>query len=88
MSTIVRNPQVISDEVEGTRMLCHTGYVEFFRLNPTAAQIWDLCEGNDLNEIIERLRKLYPGESHEYLAQEAQRFVRSLAEAHLVEITG
>lgn len=88
MRKIIRNPQVISDEVDGTRMLCHTGFVEFFRLNATGAQIWDICEGHDVDNVVKRLIEIYPGEEHDYLTQEAQRFVSSMEAAGLVEIQG
>lgn len=86
MRKIKRNPQVISDEVEGTRMLCHTGFVEFFRLNATGAQIWDICEGKDIDSVVNHLIEIYPGVKHDYLIQEAQLFVSSMEAAGLVEM--
>ncbi len=68
-------------------MLCHTGFVEFFRLNATGAQIWDICEGTDVDEIVKRLIDIYPGEKHDHLDQEARQFVSSMEQAGLVEMT-
>jgi len=86
MRRIKRNPQVIADEVDGTRMLCHTGFVEFFRLNSTGAQIWDICDGTDVDSIVRRLIEIYPGEKHDYLQQETQQFVGSMEAAGLLEM--
>ncbi|HJQ71626.1 MAG TPA: PqqD family protein [Blastocatellia bacterium] len=86
MKRISKNPQVISDEADGTRMLCHTGFVEFFRLNTTGAQIWEICDGNTIDNVVESLSEAYPTEDHQYLKEEVQRFIGALEGAGLVEI--
>lgn len=77
---------MIADEVEGTMMVCHTVAVEFFRLNVTGAQIWEICDESTIDDIVKRLIEDYPGEDYDRLTEEVQRFISSLEEAGLVEV--
>jgi len=86
MTTIKKNAQVLTDEVEGTKMLCHTASVEFFRLNRTGSQIWDVCDGATVDAIVKHLGGVYPDEDDSRLTEAVQRFVFSLQEAGLVEV--
>jgi hypothetical protein len=55
-----RNDAVIWDRVDGATLLCHTGRVEFFKINDTGALIWGLCDGRTAEEIIQALCRQYP----------------------------
>lgn len=86
MSRIQKNPTVIADEVDGKTMLCNTNSVEFFRLNSTGAQIWQVCDNQTVDEIVNRLSKVYAGEDCDALTNEVQRFVESLTDCGLVAL--
>jgi hypothetical protein len=62
-----RNDAVIWDRVDGATLLCHTGRVEFFKLNDTGALIWGLCDGRTAGEIVEALCRHYPDANRELI---------------------
>ena len=86
---IIPRDEVISDVVDGVMTLCHTGSVEYFRLNETGALIWSAClERASTDVIVERLAAEYPDTSVDTLRGEVSEFLSSLVEAGLIEVVG
>jgi coenzyme PQQ biosynthesis protein PqqD len=49
------------EEVEGELLLYHPGQTTAVYLNPSAAIIWSLCDGQrDVSEIIRLIEESYP----------------------------
>ncbi|MCS6305362.1 MAG: PqqD family protein [Nitrospira sp.] len=86
MTRLKKSSYVMTDEVDGATMLCNTKTVEFFRLNTTAAQVWRLCEGSDLDNLVKRLHAMYPQENSKALRDTVEKFVESLKLADLIEL--
>jgi len=84
VTRLSRNPDVIWDRVDGSVLLCHTRTGEFFRLNETGAQIWDLCEGGSPDDLLERLARSYPDEPRDRLAAATTHYLAELRENHLL----
>jgi len=79
-----RSDEVIWDRVDGTTLLCHTGAVEFFRLNDTGALIWDLCDGLTMNEIVAAIGTQYPMADRERLAVLVHGYLSTLKREGLI----
>jgi len=79
-----RSDEVIWDRVDGTTVLCHTGTVEFFRLNETGAFIWDLCDGLTMEDIITAVCTQYPTADRERIAVLVYDYVSTLNSEGLI----
>jgi len=85
MHEIKHNPHVIWDQVDGVPNFCHTGNVEFFRMNTVGNFIWEMCDGMTIDEIAKRISAIYPDEDPELLTSEVSRFILQLEKFGLIE---
>ena len=61
-----RNPGYRMETVDNDVMLFHPGKTQIHYLNPTAALIWQLCDGlRSTDELIQLLQESYPEASDE-----------------------
>lgn len=86
-TVLQRNEEVIWDRIDGATVLCHTGTVEFYRLNNTGAAIWDLCDGRTMEEVIAALCAQYPSAEGERMAALVRDYTPLLAKEGLLEIS-
>lgn len=82
--TLRRSDEVIWDRVDGATVLCHTGTVEFFKLNDTGAFIWSLCDGGTQEEVIAAVCKQYPMADQERITVLVQDYVSALTSGGLL----
>ncbi len=85
MSKLLRNPEVIWDTVDGTMVLCHTGTVTFFSLNPLGARIWAACDGCTPDELVAQVGAAYPDQDSGQVAADIREFVQAMEQAGLFQ---
>jgi Coenzyme PQQ synthesis protein D (PqqD) len=85
--TLLRSDEVIWDRVDGTTVLCHTGTVDFFRLNDTGAFIWGVCDGRTPKGIIAAVCTAYPSADPELIASLVCEYISILTKERLVVTT-
>lgn len=72
---VERAPGAFWDVVDGRTVVCAPGSGELYRLNPTGAFLWEMCNGQAVDSLAEQLRAVFPGEEREVLSADTRRFV-------------
>lgn len=83
---VTRTAGVFWDVVDGRTVVCEAGSGELYRLNATAAHLWEMCDDTTVESLADRLTGAYPDHPVEGLAQDADRFVRDMCDKGLLAI--
>lgn len=87
-ATFAVDPEVMSRELDGQRVLLHAGRGTYFNLDPVGTRIWALlAEGRRLGEVHETLLAEYEVEAGE-LWRDLGELVRELIEQGLLRWEG
>ena len=81
----VRDPEIVTDTLEGELVLYHPQRTTAIYLNQTASLIWGLCDGHrSLAEIVELLARHYP-DAGGNLETEVREAIESLRQQRAVQ---
>ncbi|MGO9357951.1 MAG: pyrroloquinoline quinone biosynthesis peptide chaperone PqqD [Xanthobacteraceae bacterium] len=81
----LRDPEIVTDTLEGELVLYHPQRTTAIYLNQTASLIWGLCDGHrSLAEIVELLAMHYP-DAGSNLETEVREAIESLRQQRAVQ---
>lgn len=81
---VARSEGVFWDVVDGGTVVCDPESGELYRLNATAAYLWEACDGSGLESLADQLAAAFPDQPVEVLVQDTDRFVRDMCEKGLL----
>ena len=83
---LFRSLDVFWGPVDGEIIVCDGVSGKFFRLNDTAALLWDVCEGTSPDSLVAHLAATFPGHDVGLLRADTMRFVESMRSRGLLKI--
>ena len=81
-----RSHDVFWGPVDGKVIICDGLCGKFFRLNDTAALLWDVCDGASPDSLVVHLAANFPGQDVDALRVDTMRFVKSMRSKGLLKI--
>jgi hypothetical protein len=88
VSGVSDHPEVIWDVIDGAITLCHTGTGAFYRLNDSAAVIWEALSEGTADAAVCALEKTYPDLDQTAALQVVGEFIESMVAAGLIDRVG
>lgn len=83
---VTRTAGVFWDVVDGRTVVCEPGSGELYRLNATAARLWETCDDTTVESLTDQLTGAYPDQPVDVLAHDADRFVLDMCDKGLLAI--
>jgi hypothetical protein len=84
MVRVIRAPGVFWDVVDGQTVVCDARSGELYRLNDTAAFLWEACDDASVESLTARLAAAFPDQDTERLATDVSHFVGAMRDKGLL----
>lgn len=84
---VTRTDGVFWDVVDGGTVVCHPESGELYRLNATAAFLWNACDDNEVESLTVLMAGAFPDQPVEVLANDTDRFVHDMCEKGLLVVS-
>ena len=85
MRAVGHHPDVIWDAIDGAVTVCHTGTGAFYRLNDSAAVIWEALGEGTADAAVRALQNTYPELDLATAQRVVADFISSMQAAGLID---
>jgi hypothetical protein len=75
---VARSPGVFWDVVDGRTVVCEPSSGTIYRLNATAAYLWEACGDASVASLAARLAEVFPDQEVPVLELDTEHFVESM----------
>lgn len=74
------------DVVDGHTVVCEPSSGEVYRLNATAAYLWEACDNASVDSLAGRLVAVFPDQDGDMVVEDTERFVAAMRARGLVTV--